>query len=402
MLATKKKNKVKLLTFTTLYPNSVMPRHAVFVENRLQHLLASQDVESTVIAPVPWFPFKNRCFGKYANYAAVPREEIRNGVRVLHPRYFLIPKMSMFAAPFLMAWAARSAVKQLQKEGYQFDLVDAHYFYPDGVAAVMLGRRLGKPVVVTSRGSDINILPNYLMPRLLIKWAFSKAQAVITVSQALKDRLLALGAAPERVMVLRNGVDLQLFKPAEDRVKLRDELNIKEFTLIVVGRLEALKGFDLVIQVLPRIPQLQLIIAGDGSEQASLRKLAQDLEVVERVRFLGSVPAEQLKRYYAVSDALVLASSHEGWPNVLLEAMACGTPVVSTEVGGTPEIVTAPEAGILVKERTTECLFNGITQLMNDYPDRQATRCFAEKFSWDETSVGQFDLFKRLIEKRKK
>lgn len=389
---------MRLLTFSTLYPDAARPRHGIFVENRLRQLLADGDVSSKVIAPVPWFPFTQERFGEYAVYAQVPHQEIRHGISVFHPRYPLIPKIGMTLTPFLLAMAAKPALKRMIKQGDDFDLIDAHYFYPDGVAAVMLGRALQKPVVITARGTDLNLIPQYPLPRYMIQWAASKAAGMITVCQALKDVLLELGVPDERVTVLRNGVDLQMFQPPSARGQLQRDLGLAGKTILSVGHLIERKGHDLVIKALARLPDVTLLIAGDGLEESNLRTLAQNLGVSERVIFLGAVSHAELRDYYAAVDILVLASSREGWANVLLESMACGTPVVATRVWGTPEVVAVPEAGLLVEERTPQAIAQAVEQLFLAYPDRAATRLYAEGFSWDDTTQGQKEIFSQILQ----
>ena len=168
----------------------VAPHHGIFVENRLRNLLASGEVASLVVAPVPWFPFKHKSFGRYASFARVPCEEQRHDITVLHPRYPLPPKVGMSSAPVLMYTALRRLFAEILKARFRFDLIDAHYFYPDGVAAVLLGRNLGKPVVITARGTDLNLMPEFLVPRQLIRWAASRAAGLATVSEALRERLI--------------------------------------------------------------------------------------------------------------------------------------------------------------------------------------------------------------------
>jgi glycosyltransferase involved in cell wall biosynthesis len=279
---------------------------------------------------------------------------------------------------------------------FNFDLIDAHYFYPDGVAAVLLGRALGKPVVITARGTDINLIPNFPIPRRMIVYAARNAAGIIAVSQALKDALVALGIAADRITVLRNGVDLQMFTPG-DRDTARRELAVAGRTLLSVGHLIERKGHDLTIAALPRLADCRLLIAGEGSEHSRLKALASRLGVAERVRFLGAVPHDRLRSAYLAADALVLASSREGWPNVLLESMACGTPVVASAIWGNPEIVSRPEAGVLMRSRSPEGVAEAVETLFGALPDRAATRAFAEHFSWEETTVGQIRLFEEIL-----
>jgi len=386
---------MKILTFSTLYPHSARPSHGIFVETRLRHLLASGKVESKVVAPVPWFPWRDARFGEYAIHARAPREETRNGIDVLHPRYPLPPKVGMTLAPFLLAGAVIPIIDRILRT-YAFDLIDAHYFYPDGVAAALLGKRLGKPVVITARGTDVNLIPRYRLPRAMIRWAARRAAGMITVARALKDDLIRIGVPGERIEVLRNGVDLQLFRPV-DREAMRRKLGMSRMTLLSVGHLIPRKGHELVIGALARLPDMDLIIIGDGPERAALGALARDCGVGDRVRFIGAVTQDELRSYYGAGDALVLASSREGWANVLLESMACGTPVVATTAGGSPEVVAAPEAGGLITERSPEAVAEGVRRLFAAYPDRGATRRYAEKFGWEETTRGQLRLFERVL-----
>ncbi|RSZ59316.1 glycosyltransferase family 4 protein [Massilia atriviolacea] len=387
---------MKILTFTTLFPNQVKPNQAIFVETRLRHLVASGQVEARVVAPVPWFPFTGKRFGQYGDFARVPAVEERFGLPVLHPRYPVIPKVGMNFSPALLAGAARATVGRMLDEGYDFDLIDAHYFYPDGVAAVKLGQHFNKPVVITARGSDISLIPNFAKPRRMIQWAAANAAAVITVCDALKTELVQLGADPASITPLRNGVDLRRFHQG-DRAALRRAIGLDGFTLLSVGHLVELKGHDLAIGALPLLPGVSLLIAGSGVELPRLQALARELKVEERVRFLGAVPQPELPRYYGAADALVLASSREGWANVLLESMACGTPVVASRVWGTPEVVAAPAAGVLMRERSRQGVADAVDALRAAYPAHGDTRRYAEQFSWDSTTAGQLTLFNAIL-----
>jgi glycosyltransferase involved in cell wall biosynthesis len=384
---------MKILTFSTLFPNTEKPGHGIFVETRLRHLVASGRVESRVVAPVPWFPVNHERFGNYAKMAKVPRHEVRHGIPVAHPRYVVLPKVGMNVAPLLLAQAVKPAIGRLIDEGFDFDLIDAHYFYPDGVAAAMLGRYFRKPVVITARGSDITLLPQYRLPRKMIRWAAGQASAVITVCNALRDEVIGLGVAEQRVTSLRNGVDLDLFQPIERSAN-------DQFTLLTVGHLVPVKAQELIIAALPLLPGVRLVVAGDGPNRKMLEDLARELDVAERVTFLGAVPQAQLRQHYGAADALVLASSREGWANVLLESMACGTPVVASRVYGTPEVVAAPEAGVLMDERTPQGVAAAVNALRANYPDRLATRRYAEGFSWDDTTEGQLRVFRQVMQQR--
>jgi teichuronic acid biosynthesis glycosyltransferase TuaC len=389
---------VNVLTLSTLYPNREMPYHGVFVENRLRHLIEGGDVAALVVAPVPWFPLESRRFGHYARFARVPPEERRHGITVLHPRYASVPKIGMSAAPFLMYRSLKTYLHAILRERFAFDVVDAHYFYPDGVAAALLGRSLGKPVVITARGTDVNLIPDHRLPRRWIRWAAGRAAGIVAVSEALRARLVELGVAGARIEVLRNGVDLDLFAP-RDRQAARREAGLDADAAIVlsVGSLIPLKRHDLVIRALLELPEAVLVIVGEGPDGGRLQRLAGRLGLSTRVRFLGATPPERLAALYNAADVAVLASSREGFPNVLLEALACGTPVVATAVGGTPEIVVAPIAGRLVETPTPEALGVSIRGILADPPAPGAIRAYAERFGWGPTTAGQLRLFRSVV-----
>jgi teichuronic acid biosynthesis glycosyltransferase TuaC len=393
---------MKILTFTTLFPNSEQPDHGIFVENRLRHLLSSQQLAARIIAPVPWFPLASSMFGRFARFARVPRQEQRRELSIGHPRYLSIPRIGMHIAPLLLYLGTRRAARRLLAEGYDFDLIDAHYFYPDGIAAALLGRELGKPVVITARGTDINLIADFPLPRRMILWAARRAAAVITVCEALRSRLIELGADGAGIHTLRNGVDLVRFRPC-DRNAARQTYGVSGTApvLLSVGHLIERKGHHLVIEALARLPSASLIIAGDGPERPALEALAARLGVAGRVRFLGRVAHDILAVLYSAADVLVLASSREGWANVLLEAMACGTPVVASKVWGTPEVVADPVAGLLVEPRTGDAFAASIARLLAAPPPRPATRLYAERFSWDATTAGQLALFRGILTRKR-
>lgn len=387
---------MRLLTFSTLYPNAERPNHGVFVENRLRHLVGSQPVTSTVLAPVPWFPSGDARFGDWARNAHVPRREERHGLIVHHPRYPVLPKVGMLAAPWLLHQASLRAIRRLMWDGLRFDVIDAHYLYPDGVAAAWLGRRLGVPVVMTARGSDVTQIAQMPAPGRMVSAAVRAAAGVITVSSALRDGVIALGAEPERVRVLRNGVDLDAFRPPADRAAARAALGLTRPALISVGHLIPRKGHDLTIRAMALLPEWELVVLGEGPERAALEGLIASLGVQDRVRLLGVRPHGQLAACYGAADLMALSSSREGWANVLLESMACGTAVVASDIPGNPEVVGRREAGLIVP-RTPEGIAAGVLDLWAAMPERAATRGYAEGFGWGETSAGGYEVYRGAV-----
>ena len=389
---------LRLLTFSTLFPHAARPNQGIFVENRLRHLLASGQATSLVLAPVPWFPSRSDRFGDWAVNARAPLRETRHGIDIRHPRYPVIPKVGMSLAPWLLYRAMVPQVAALLREGHRFDAIDAHYIYPDGVAATWLGRHFGLPVVMTARGTDVNLIPRYRIPRRLIQGAIRDAAALIAVSAALRDVLVQLGAPDDKVTVLRNGVETDLFHPPADRQATRDALGLTGPTLISVGGLIERKGHHRTIEAMSQLPEFALIVVGEGPERDHLSALIAARGLGSRVRLLGPRPHRDLPALYGAADASVLASSREGWANVLLESMACGTPVVAANIWGNPEVVRQKAGGIIYEPNTPDGIAAGVRRLFAKLPDRSATRAYAEPFSWDQTTAGQLAVFRRAIQ----
>jgi teichuronic acid biosynthesis glycosyltransferase TuaC len=373
---------MKILVLSTLYPNDVQPRHGIFIEHRVAHVAGAGD-EIRVVAPVPWFPSASPRFGHYADFARVPRTDERRGLRITHPRYPLIPKLPQLT-PAMMARAVGRHIAQVRRD-FDFDVIDAYYLYPDAVAAGIIARQFDRPVVMTALGSDVTLIAQRRFERAAILRATGRAATVTAVCGALRDELVALGAAPDKVCVVEHGVDLDLFRPPEDRIGLRESMGIRAPTVLIVGHLIDLKGQDLAIRAVATLPGVRLMIAGHGPNEAMLRALAVELGVADRVDFLGHVDQARLRDLYGAVDIVANCSEREGISNVLLEGLACGTPLVATPVWGSPEVVKAPEAGRLTRDRSVEGIADAVAAVLADPPDRAATRAYAERYDWNET-----------------
>lgn len=346
---------MNVLTFTSLWPNSAQPNFGVFVKHRAVALAQQPDVKLRVVAPVPYFP-KQLAFefvpAHWRRQAQLPERELIAGLETFHPRYFNPPKVGMRWYARWMAAGALALVKRLHAET-PFDLIDAHYVYPDGAAAVQLGEALSVPVSVTARGTDINLFSQLPHIRPLIERTLQRAEVVIAVSAALKTRMTELGCPAEKIAVLRNGVERAVFHWRE-QAAARQRLGLAQDTrvLVSVGALVPLKRMDLLIAALPQVlakhPATQLFIFGEGPERAALTAQIAALGLQERVALPGAKPQTDLADWYAAADVFCLASSREGCPNVVLEALACGAPVVASDVGGIGELVSAARLGRLV------------------------------------------------------
>ncbi len=391
---------LRTLLFSTLYPSAMRPLHGIFVETRLRELLKTGQVETRVIAPVPWFPFRHERFGERARMARTPAREQRHGIDVLHPRYPLLPKLGMSTAPLALAAACIRPIQKLIDSGFDFDVIDAHYYYPDGVAAAILARHFRKPLTITARGTDLNLIPQHALPRRMIRWAAGQADASIGVCAALVDVLKGWGIAPHKLHVMRNGVDLQRFAP-RPMAGMRQRLGMGTGpVLLSVGHLVERKGHHLCIDAMPQLllrhPLAHLYVIGEGEERQRLQAQVQTLNLGAAVTLTGALPNDSLADWYSAADALILASSREGWANVLLEAMACGAPVVATRIWGTPEVVANTDVGLLVDERSGPALAAALLQVLAVPRDRQTIRRYAEGFGWAETSDKQVAVFRKV------
>jgi teichuronic acid biosynthesis glycosyltransferase TuaC len=385
-------DRVRLLVFSTVYPNAAQPHHGVFVRERMRGL--PSDVEAVVVAPTPWFPFVSGLRPGFR--PAVPREEVQDGVRVLHPRFLSFPGILKCLDGVLLALGSLPALLRLRRT-FRFEAIDAHFVYPEGLAAALLGGLFRVPVLITLRGM-LPLLVPYRLRRPQLRWALRRADRVIAVAESLKADAVALGIPPERVRVIENGIDADLFRPHErgDRNGARRALGLPEGgqILVSVGTLAPRKGFHLVIEALPalaeRFPEIRFAIVGgagaEGAMEQELRSLSERLGVAERVIFAGPRQRAELAAWYSAADLSVLASAHEGCPNVVLEALACGTPVVATPVGGIPEILSDPDAGLLV-ERTVPALTAALATALSRSWDRDKVCARVADRTWQAVGL---------------
>jgi teichuronic acid biosynthesis glycosyltransferase TuaC len=386
---------MRILTFTSLFPNAVQPWHGIFVYQRVVHLARRPGNTVTVVAPVPhapsWIPFR-----RWRKASGILRRERIGDLDVYHPRYFLLPKISMPFHGQLMFEGSVALVRQLH-ERMNFECIDAHYVYPDGFAALLLGKTLGIPVIVSARGTDITLFPSFRRIKPKIQWTLEHAAGAIGVCEALKSSMLELGSPAESTRAIGNGVDLSRFAPV-DRRTARQKLGIPEDAEVVVaiGNLVPVKGHQFLISAIARLvdhhPNIRLYVVGDGFLRKKLEMQLGQEGLQERIIFVGRKPNEELKEWYSAADVSCLASSREGWANVLLESLACGTPVVATRVWGAPEVITSPELGILV-EQNAESISEGLDTALRKEWNRETLVRYAALRTWDVVAEEVEDFF---------
>lgn len=380
---------MKVLVLTSLFPNNVWPHHGVFIKERMTRVAALPGVELRVVAPVPYFPPLR--LGPRWLYSQVAREETIEGLSVTHPRYFMIPKIATGWHGPLMYRSLLPYVRRIRR-AFDFDVIDAHYVYPDGYAAVRIGRALGKPVVVSARGSDINLFREIPSARSHLASTLGGASALIAVSEALAQAMRELGAPPGNIHVIPNGVDARKFRSVpQEEARARTGTGPGRLVLSV-GHLTQNKGFDRLLGAFRALLNLggyedvKVAIVGEGVYRKELERLVGFYGLGDRVRLVGEVPHQELCSWYASADLSCLFSRREGWPNVVLESMACGTPVLATPVGGVPEIVGNGLAGALA-DGDAEALGKAMAAALGRSWDRAAIARFAGGHTWEDAAA---------------
>jgi glycosyltransferase involved in cell wall biosynthesis len=383
---------VKVLVASHLYPSLLSQTWGSFVHNQVRFLQAHCQVQ--VVSPTPFFPFPG--FGAWSAYRRVPRREWRDGIEVQRPRYAAWPRRLFFAR----VW--RSYLRALERaQVHSPDLIHAHCAYPDGLAAAELGKRLGRPVVVTVHGHDLKDLPRHPRWRALVVRALQQARSVVAVSQDLRERALALGLAPEKVHLIPNGVDCQVFAP--DFARRPGEGG---WRLLYVGRFDPAKGIGILLEALARLRgqgrDVRLSLIGGnpltGGERPFRRQVAR-LGLADRVEFLGEVPWNQVPRHMASADLFALPSFSEGLPLVLLEALSCGLPILSTRCGG-PEEIVGQQVGRLVTPGDVDELQDALEEMLDQYQqyDRRAIRRLAEeRYDYRHIAGRLFALYEQAL-----
>lgn len=392
----------RLLSIATLYPNAHTPRFGTFVARSLEALVAQGDWEVTLINPIGVPPV---LFGKYRSLAAAASDGAEHGVTVLRPTFPLIPKFGGRINPKLIAKSVEGLVKRLHAR-QPFDLVDAQFFYPDGPAAARIARKLGLPLSIKARGSDISYWGQKPFALRQMLSAARDANGLLAVSEALARDLVRLGMDPAKTVVNYTGLDRDRFRPLDHaaiRRRLGEELELSlsddRPLLVSVGALTARKGQALIIASLPQLQDVDLLLIGEGEERGRLQSQARALGVDGRVHFLGSVDHDLLPVILSAADAMVLPSSSEGLANAWVEALACGTPLVICDAGGARELVSGPEAGLIV-EHTVEGVTQGIRKILANPPTRQAVTKMAERFSWAAHAASLAEYYETIVSAR--
>jgi teichuronic acid biosynthesis glycosyltransferase TuaC len=396
----------RLIVFSSLFPSSAQPNAGVFIRERM--FKVGQHCPLVVVSPVPWFPLQHLLRRYKPGFRPQPpRYENQQGVDVYFPRFFSVPGFFKNLDGFFMALSALTTLYRLKKQ-FAFNIIDAHFAYPDGYAATLLGKWFNVPVTITLRGTEVPLSRMPGRKKRLLK-ALDRATRVFSVSDSLKRHVVLLGAQEDKIEVIGNGVDTQKFYPI-DRLIARERFALSAQTkvFISVGALVDRKGHHRVIDILPALlkefPDLVYLIVGgaspEGDNRLFLEQKVSQMQLSEHVRLLGALTAEEIKYPLSAADVFVLATSNEGWANVFLEAMACGLPVITTDVGGNKEVVKEAYLGEVVEFNNSQSLFDALLAALNKTWDKSTIIEYAKQNSWDKRVDRLVTVFYSLIGNR--
>ena len=397
---------MKILTISSVFPNRNLPFTGLFVYERMKHVAQKSSV--WVVAPIPWSPFDGiiRKFKKKFRPAR-PGKESRGEMEIKYIPFLCLPGVFKFLDGYLYYKSIVKSVADLIKKN-SIDIIDVHFAYPDGFAAMLLAKKLGVPFCVTLRGTELPHSRSFYR-RWQMQWVFKKAAKIICVSRSLSEVALQLGASSEKVKVIPNGINPDIFYP-RSRNRAKDRLGIAKNAKVIlsVGGLVKRKGFQRVIQHLPQLRTkinnlLFLIVGGESMEgdySDELHALVAELQLEDVVRFEGLQSPEKLPDYYAASDLFVLATANEGWPNVLVESLACGTPVVATDVGGVKEIIAHDFLGKIVPFDDKGALYEAINYSLNKKWDREKIVTYGQNRSWNNVADEVLTTFEDVLNSR--
>jgi teichuronic acid biosynthesis glycosyltransferase TuaC len=388
-----------VLSLTTLYPNAVNPRFGTFVARSMEALAKRGDWRVTLVNPIGLPPL---ALGRYRPLADLPATSTESGITIHRPHFTLIPRIGARRNAAAIARTALPLVQAIHAET-PIDLIDAQFFFPDGPAAAIIAKAMGLPLSIKARGSDISFWGEQGFARQQMVDAAKAATGLLAVSHDLAGQMAVMGMDAGKITVHYTGLDRDRFRPLE-HTQLRSQLSRElGFALpgnapliACIGALIERKGQGIAITALNDIPGARLVLVGKGDDEARLRALAVSEGVETRVFFAGSVDHDLMPLILSAADVMVLPTVAEGLANAWVEALACGTPVVTSDVGGAREIITCDTAGRLV-DRNPQAVAAGINAVLNAPPSRDAVAALTEHFSWEANAAALAAHYERLL-----
>lgn len=388
---------LRVLVLSTLFPSHARPLFGTFVERQTLGLSAHPGVELQIVVPrgLPPPPFDR--LARYRADARLPLCEEWQGVPLYRPRFLHLPAIGARFDAAMMVRALLPLLREIRRD-FAFDIIAAEYFFPDGPAAVALGKALGVPVSIKARGSDINSWGHHPAAGSQVAAAGQAADGMLAVSEAIKREMVALTIPEGRIRVHYTGVDRNLFH-VRDRAEVKAKLGISGPLIVTVAPLIERKGVNLVISALAAVPDATLVVTGGGPDRDKLIALADERGVADRVRLIGIQPRAAVADWLAAADVMALPSASEGLANAWVEALASGTPIVIADVGGARELLQSDAAGRLV-ERNPRSVAEAINALLANPLPRDDICRSVDRFSWDTNRDALYAHLEALVAAR--
>lgn len=379
---------MKILVISSIFPNGQDLTKGVFIKQQISEL--SKLCKLKVVAPVPYsLPVK--MIKKWYKFSKVKQEEIIDNIEVYHPRYLVIPKIGRFLYGFCYYFGIYKTVKNIFKD-FKFNIILTYFAYPDGFATALLSKICKKPFVIKTMGSDINVFTRNMIRRELTKYVLNKAYRVIAVSSDIKQKVVELGISPHKTTVIPNGINDSLFL-RKDKLECRKGLSVPvdKSVILFIGNLKKDKGVIELINVFEKLVKSGdnssiLIIIGTGELKLKIINMIRKMKLTDQIILKGVVPHKEIPLWINACDVFCLPSYNEGCPNVILEALVCGKPVVGTEVGGIQEIVNSDNIGILVPPKNEELLSEAIQTALKRKWNTELICKIVEGMTWQRTA----------------
>ncbi len=390
----------KVLLLSRNYPNRITPILGLWVEGLVRHV--AQLCEIKVIAPTPYCP-PLPGLKQFTKFRAVERRLEVNGVEVFHPRFLTGPGYSTYNLESSLYYSSIYRHVDRLRRNFRFDLIHAFFGYPDGVVAARLAARYNIPFIITEQASWIPWMDNYPSVQRRSVWASEQSAFHIAVSRFARQTIAYHTGENKRLRIVPNGVDVDIFTLRTNGEQMDPN------QILYVGYMRHVKGVDVLLKamqlVVKRNPKLKLVLVGGGiyrhsqAQESDLHVMARELGIEENVQFVGIKTPVEVASYMRQSAALVLPSRTETFGAVLVEALACGTPVVATTCGGTVDIVD-DSVGRLVPKENAEELAKAILDIVSERSkfDPKKLRDYAvNNFGWEQIARRTVDLYSEAL-----